>query len=191
MEDALDIGYVGTLALDGIATEDFPDIVHAHQRAVYRVLLLLVRDPDEADNLTQECFLRAYAARAGYRGQARLRTWLIRIAVNLVRDRGRNRKWQFWRNAVSHIETSPAAAFHADPSPSPEQRLLAEEQVRLLWTAVDGLPVQQRAAFVLRFAEEMSLEEIACAMDLELGTVKVHLARAVAAVRRQRKEIRS
>ncbi len=191
MENALNLGSLAVPARTGIADEDFADIVHAHQRAVYRVFLLLVRDPEEADNLTQECFLRAYTARAGYRGEATLRTWLIRIAVNLARDRGRSRSWQFWRKAAADPEACERALAQPDASPSPERRLLVQEQVRLVWTAVETLPIQQRAAFVLRFVEEMSLEEIARAMDLELGTVKAHLSRAVAAVRRQMKDVTS
>ena len=60
-----------------------------HQRRVYRVIFLLVRDADTADTLTQECFLRAYQKRASFRGECRIETWMLRIAVNLVRDHGK------------------------------------------------------------------------------------------------------
>ena len=71
-----------------------------HQRRVYRVIYLLVRDADTADTLTQECFLRAYQKRASFRGECRIETWILRIAVNLVRDHGKNRRASFWKRLV-------------------------------------------------------------------------------------------
>ena len=85
---------------EGIAAEEFDHIVRSHQRRVFRVLFSLVRDRDLADNLTQDCFLRAYQKRATFRGEASVETWLIRIAVNLARDHARNRRLAFWRNIL-------------------------------------------------------------------------------------------
>ena len=80
-----------------ISVERFDDIMRQHQRRVYRVIYLLVRDADTADTLTQECFLRAYQKRASFRGECRIETWILRIAVNLVRDHGKNRRASFWK----------------------------------------------------------------------------------------------
>jgi RNA polymerase sigma-70 factor (ECF subfamily) len=74
-----------------------------------------------------------------------------------------------------------------DPRASQERVLLGREEVASVWSAVEKLPAQQRAVFVLRFVEEMSLEEIAEATSLKLGTVKTHLFRAIHAVRQQLK----
>jgi RNA polymerase sigma-70 factor (ECF subfamily) len=68
---------------------------------------------------------------------------------------------------------------------SQEQSLLAREELNAVWTTVDRLPPQQRTVFLLRFLDEMSLEEVAQVLELELGTVKSHLSRALATVRRQ------
>jgi RNA polymerase sigma-70 factor, ECF subfamily len=92
-----------TTALSSSATEEaevisadrFDEIMRQHQRRVYRVIYLLVRDADAADTLTQECFLRAYQKRAGFRGECRIETWILRIAANLVRDHGRSRRTSF------------------------------------------------------------------------------------------------
>jgi RNA polymerase sigma-70 factor (ECF subfamily) len=165
-----------------IEPEHFDGIVRAHQQRIYRVLLALVRDADAADTLTQECFLRAFQSRESFRGEASLATWLVRIAVNLARDHSKNRRRSFWRRLVRSGE-APAAPL--DPHVSPEHRAVLREEVAAVWSAVDALTVQQRTAFVLRFSEEMPLEEIARAMGLEIGTVKSHLARAVTAVRRE------
>jgi RNA polymerase sigma-70 factor (ECF subfamily) len=176
----------------GLAAEEFDAIVRAHQRRIYRVLLGLVRDPDAAATLTQECFLRAYRSRRGFRGEASVGTWLVRIAVNLAADHGRNRRNAFWRRLFAAANPGgappPSADDTADPRASPELQLAVREQLQAVWSAVEGLSTQQRTAFVLRFAEEMTLEEVAQAMSLEVGTVKAHLARALGALRKKFKE---
>ena len=164
--------------------DDFEAVVYAEQRRVYRVLLALLRDPDAADDLTQECFLRAYEHWQRFRGDCSVRTWLLRIAVNLVRDHAKNRRWQFWRvlfrqPAASDLETI------IDPLASPEQTALARAELAEVWSTVASLSSQQRTVFVLRFVEEMSLEEIAKATSLRLGTVKSHLFRATDAIRKR------
>ena len=177
----------------GIAREEFEVIVRTHQQRIYRVLLGLLRDPEAADTLTQECFLRAYRNRKTFRGEASVGTWLVRIAVNLARDHGRSRKIAFWRRLLGEAKPEEAASEAdqmADPRASPERTLAAREELQAVWLAVDTLSPQQRAAFVLRFVEEMTLEEVAAAMALEVGTVKAHLARAVGAVRKRVKESR-
>jgi len=170
----------------GIAVEEFDQIVRSHQRRVFRVLFSLVRDQDAADNLTQDCFLRAYQARTTFRGDASVETWLIRIAVNLARDHARNRRLSFWRSIFQRTGNSPdlqAGIEISDPSPSAERALLAREQLANVEIALEKISAQQRIAFSLRFFEEMTLEQVAGAMQLEIGTVKAHLNRAVKAVR--------
>jgi RNA polymerase sigma-70 factor (ECF subfamily) len=178
----------------GIAREDFEGIVRAHQRRIYRVLLGIVRDPDTADTLTQECFLRAYRSRHSFRGESSVATWLVRIAVRLAIDHGRSRRNRFWRQLFGRAAADESAAGSSaaeelpDAGASPERQLVAREQADAVWAAVDRLSPQQRAAFLLRFVEEMKLEEIAQAMALEVGTVKAHLSRAVGALRKRLKE---
>ncbi len=175
----------------GIAREDFDGIVRAHQRRIYRVLLGIVRDPDTADTLTQECFLRAYQKRASFRSEASVATWLVRIAVRLAIDHGRSRRNRFWRQLFSGAAADESAAGSTaaeelpDTGASPERQLVAREQADAVWSAAGELSPQQRAIFVLRFAEEMPLEEIGRAMQLAVGTVKSHLHRAVSAVRKR------
>lgn len=175
----------------GIAVEDFDGIVRSSQRKIFRVLYGLVRDHDTADTLTQECFLRAFQKRHTFRGESSIDTWLVRIAVNLARDHARNRRMAFWKGLFS---STRAAESHAefpevrDPSPSAEKAMIARETVERVWSAMERLPQQQRAVFMLRFEEDMTLHEIAQVMDIEIGTVKAHLSRAVSAVRKRLKE---
>jgi RNA polymerase sigma-70 factor (ECF subfamily) len=173
-----------------LTAADFDALVREHQQRIYRVALGVTRDPDAADTITQECFLRAYRKRASFRGDSSVTTWLTRIAINLAIDHQRNRRNTFWRRlfgfAGPEAESGEAAALEvADGRASPERALLAREQVELVRAAVDALSGQQRAVFTLRFVEELSLEEVAAAMELEVGTVKAHLFRAVSAVRRK------
>src|SRR5262245_52741665 len=87
-------------AAQNITAEDFDAIVRRHQRRVHRFLLMLLRDPDEADNLTQECFLRAYQNRSTFRGESSVETWLLRIAANLAHDHARSRRAGFWKRLL-------------------------------------------------------------------------------------------
>lgn len=167
---------------------DFDAVVRAHRPRIYRLMLGMLRDPDAAENLTQECFLKAYQNRHTYRGEASVSTWLIRIAINLVQDHRRSRRWAFWRRlSEAGPDAEITAASVSDGSPSPERSFLAREKLSAVWSAAERLSEQQRLVFTMRFVEEMSLDEIAAATSLTTGTVKSHLFRAVKAVRRQLK----
>lgn len=171
----------------GITAGEFDGIVLANQRRIFRLLYSLVRDHDTADTLTQECFLRAFRKRHSFRGEASVTTWLVRIATNLARDYSRNQRLAFWRKLFrgsrdQRGETQPIEI--PDPMPSPERVLLVREQLESVWAVMEQLPHQQRTAFALRFASDMSLGEIAGVVDLEVGTVKAHLYRAICAVKK-------
>ncbi len=169
----------------GISSESFGEIIQQNQRRVYRVIFLLARDHDVADTLTQECFLRAYRKRASFRGECRLDTWLLRIAVNLVRDQSKSRRAQFWRKLVGleDEEGESAPSRVASEQISPERQLLVREELQAVWNVAASLSEQQRTIFLLRFAEELSLTEIATVLRLKTGTVKAHLFRATEKVR--------
>jgi RNA polymerase sigma-70 factor (ECF subfamily) len=169
-----------------ISAERFDEIMRLHQRRVYRVIFLLVRDADTADTLTQECFLRAYMKRGSFRGECRIETWILRIAVNLVRDHGRSRRASFWKRLVgldgdkgNDVEPRQFAA----PQPSAERALLAREELEAVWNALSSLSPQQRAIFFLRHEEEMSLAQIADLLEITIGSVKTQLSRATGKLR--------
>ncbi len=172
----------------GWSAAEFDDIMRAHQDRIYRVLWCELRDDEAAATLTQDCFLKAYRARAEFRGEASVSTWLVRIAVNLARDYQRNRRQNFWRRLLtgSSREAELATEIAVDKTPRADRALLAREQLQQTMEAVKSLSPQQQTAFYLRFLEELSIEEIARAMSVEAGTVKSHLSRAVNALRQQR-----
>ena len=170
----------------GLAHEEFDAIVREHQQRIYRVILALVRDPELASNLTQDCFVRAYENRASFRGDSSVYTWLTRIAINLVRDNARNRRQGFWRRLMQRgpeENHEQAASLAPDERATADRALLAREEVAKVWRVVETLSPQQKEIFILRFSEEMQLEEIAQVVGIKVGTVKAHLSRAVATVR--------
>lgn len=167
--------------------DDFDGIVRQHQKRVFRVVFLLVRDLDVANTLTQECFLRAYGSRRRFRGECSLDTWLLRIAVNLARDHAKNRRVSFWKRLVGIEATEDSGREFVGRHPSPEHVLIAREQLEAVWRVTASLSPRQRTIFLLRFAEDMQLSEIADTLGLSVGTVKAQLARATSAVRNQLK----
>ncbi|MBX6360194.1 RNA polymerase sigma factor [Pseudacidobacterium ailaaui] len=163
---------------------DFDEVVRLYRPRIFRFLLASLRDRDTAENLTQDCFLRAYMARDRFRGDCSLSTWLMKIATNLLRDHLRSRKMRFWtRTRESALDPMDVSDWLPDERSSPEESLTARAQVRAVWDAVDRLPAKQRSVFVLRFVEEMELKEIAEVTGMNQSTVKTHLYRALAAVR--------
>jgi RNA polymerase sigma-70 factor, ECF subfamily len=151
---------------------------------VFRYILFATRDEDVAESLTQDCFLRAHTAQASFRGDCAMSTWLMRIAVNLVRDHQRSMKLRFWRRAAM-LDASEMSDRLPDTQSSTEHRLIAQERVATVWRAVETLSERQRSIFLLRFVEELELPEIAEAMRMNVNTVKSHLYRALSVVKRQ------
>jgi len=174
----------------GLNAEDFDTIVVEHQRGLYRLLLGLTRDPDTAATLTQDCFVRAYENRASFRGEASVKTWLTRIAVNLARDHAKNRRQGFWKRMFASSGTEEherAVEATSTGEATAERKLIAQEQASRMWTMVEQLSDRQREVFTLRYAEEMELDEIARATGMKVGTVKAHLSRALNRVREELK----
>jgi len=164
--------------------EDMDGLFRTYRPRLYRYALLSLRDPDLAESLAHDCLMKAHAARAQFRGECSVGTWLTRIATNMIRDHVRLRKVQFWKAASSRsVEVSEMAGRLRAPGASPETSLLAREQVHQVWAAVEGLSENQRSVFLLRFVEEMELAEIAEALRMNVSTVKSHLHRALGAVR--------
>jgi RNA polymerase sigma-70 factor (ECF subfamily) len=96
--------------------DDFDAVVAQYWPRVYRYACAAVRDRDEAQTIAQDCFMKAYRARGQFRGESGLATWLIQIAVNLVRDRARNRRLQFWKWAATRsVEAGEAWTWRKSP----------------------------------------------------------------------------
>jgi len=163
---------------------DFDTVVRHYWPRVFRFILASVRERDAAESLTQDCFLRAYQGRHQFRGDASLNTWLMQIAINLVRDNARNRRLRFWRRLQdTAVDCALLNDGLAGSEATPERQAVAKEQIEAVWRVTGKLSERQRTVFLLRFVEDMDLLEIAGVMGLTEGAVKVHLFRAVHAVR--------
>ena len=164
--------------------DDLETVVALYQPRVFRFLLANLRDRDAAETLTQETFLRAWTARASFREDCSVATWLIRIALTLARDHTRTGRFRFWKHiSTSAVDVDEVAASLPNREGSAESHLIAQEQVKLIWETVAGLSPRQRTVFLLRFLEEMEIPEIATVTGLPLGTVKSHVYRALNVIR--------
>jgi RNA polymerase sigma-70 factor, ECF subfamily len=177
---------LATVAEHVESLEDFDGIVRLYWPKVFRFALASLRDKDAAESVTQDCFLKAHNARHRFRGDCSISTWLMQIAVNLVRDYCRNRRIQFWkRTRDSAPDLDAVSRSVADRGASPEGKALVKEQIEAVWRATGKLPHKQRTVFLLRFVEDMDLLEIAAATGLKEGTVKTHLFRATEVIRQR------
>jgi RNA polymerase sigma-70 factor (ECF subfamily) len=184
MKSAATSGFIAMNAEHpALEIEDFERLVERYRTRVLRFVFASVRDMDLAETLTQDCFWKAYRNRNAFRGDCSMNTWLMRIAVNLVRDHARSRRFQFWKRAqaTSHEEIHE----WPDRSISPEEKAAVNEQVRAVWEATKALPERQRTVFLLRFVEDLDIAEIAESTGLSANAVNVHLFRAVRAIRKR------
>ncbi len=169
----------------------FNTLVEDRTPDVYALLYRLTEDAEEARDLTQETFLQAFRSIAHFRGDADLRTWLYRIAVNQARNR-----WRWWRRrrrAVTFSLDEPArdteqplaSRLRDEHSRDPERETLAHEREDMIVAALQTLARPYREAVVLRDIEGMSYEEVAAALEISVGTVKSRLSRGRTELRRR------
>jgi RNA polymerase sigma-70 factor, ECF subfamily len=164
--------------------DDLESIVALYEPRIFRFLLSSLRDRDLALTLTQDTFLRAWNARASFRGDSSINTWLMRIALNLVRDHTRTNRFRFWKTAAATaIDVADVASHIPQNSSSVEARLIASEQLALIWDSVAELSSRQREIFLLRFVEGLEIPDIASVTSLPVSTVKSHLYRALGTIR--------
>ncbi len=166
------------------ALDDFEALFEQHRPRVFRFILASLRDKESAENLTQDCFVRAYKARDQFRGDSSAKTWLMQIAANLVRNHQASGRLKFWRRTlVADLDVSDAGDWIPDRQMSPEQMAAAKQQVEKIWKVANRLSEKQRMVFLLRFVEDMELLEIAAVTGMKEGTVKTHLFRALQCIR--------
>jgi RNA polymerase sigma-70 factor, ECF subfamily len=181
----LSSGKDGNVAPSAYAPE-FATIAQTNHPQIFRFLLASLRDVDLAESLTQECFLKAYRNWPAFRGQSSVRTWLMRIAINLQRDHWRSKRAEFWREIrTKSVDVSEAGDWLVSDAMTPEAHLVLREQLEQVWKAVERLRERQRTVLLLRYVDELEYSEIARATGLHEGTVKAHLSRALSKVRQE------
>jgi RNA polymerase sigma-70 factor (ECF subfamily) len=164
----------------------FDLLVARHQGRAYRLAWSLLRDAEDARDLSQEAFIRVWESARGFRGDARFSTWFYRILVNLCLDHRRRRRWWTLRLARDEHPDAGAPLAERQPTTEPdaEARVSDAQELSRLWDAVHRLPSRQRAAVVLHVQEGLSTSEVAEVLGCAETTVRVHLHRAVAALRK-------
>jgi RNA polymerase sigma-70 factor, ECF subfamily len=164
--------------------DDIEALDRLHRARILRFVAYSTGDPDLAETITQDCLLKAYNGRAGFRGDCSISTWLTHIAINLIRDHQRTRKFQFWRSVQkTAADVTEMASVLPSAHSSPESQLLARERAAQVTAALETLSTNQRTIFLMRFIEEMDVQDIAKTTGMQINTVKTHLHRAVKAVR--------
>ncbi len=158
---------------------EFQKIYHAYQPKILRYLVRMVGEY-EAEDLTQEVFVRVDQALQAFRGQAQLSTWLYRIATNAAIDKIRT--FSFRQGAGQSpldeaAETGDQDAWSGEESPSPEQHMMRKEMIECFENHLGNLPVDYRTVVVLSELEELTNNEIADILGLSLEAVKMRLHR--------------
>ena len=172
-------------------TTTFTTWMASEQRRVFALCHRLLRDSDEADSATQDVFLKAYNALRKEDAKALddPARWLTRIAVNTCLDRLRSQRWRFWRKRPSQQDEQLILRLASSARPEAEDRYFAGQIRQRLETALAKLSPRQRAAFTLRHYDDLSLEEIGSLLDLDVGTVKAHMHRAVVKLREELRDL--
>ena len=164
--------------------DDIDELVRVHQARIRRFVTCSTGDPDLAETITQDTLLRAFRGRDSFRGDCSLSTWLTGIAINVTRDHLRSGRYKFWKQVKSTaVDVHEMASFLPSDSVSPERRILAQESVKELYGVLETLSYNQRTIFLMKFSEEMSVDEIAGILGMAVNTVRTHLHRALKAVR--------
>jgi RNA polymerase sigma-70 factor (ECF subfamily) len=161
----------------------FEELVERHKQKAYRIAFDFARDREEAKDLSQEAFLRAYTHLANFDGRSGFYTWFYRILVNVCLDYKRRKKRSSAEEFNEAIEHQVEPNHILQQPPSPDQQVLARQLSRRVSAALEALPPKQRTAFILKNNQGLSIREIAAMMQTAEGTVKVHLHRAVTALR--------
>ena len=154
----------------------FDAIVAAHRLTVYRVARRILGSHEAADEAAQETFVRAWRSLGQFRGDARLATWLVRIALNVSRTLVAAKRPEGPLEAAGEL---------ADPSVSPEAAAETAEAGLRVRRAVAALPPRQREVVLLKVFSGMTYDEVAASMDLSVGAVKAHFHQAVHNLRRR------
>jgi RNA polymerase sigma-70 factor (ECF subfamily) len=154
----------------------YEGLYRAHQKRIVQLCRLWLNDPHEAEEAAQEVFLKLFQQSRRAQSQTfAWEAWLTRVALNTCRDRRRSSWWKRWRGKLMTFEevTLPSVGL------TPEEETVSREKRERIWHLFRKLSVRQQEAFVLRYVEGWSIDEIAKTLGITAGSVKQHLFRAV------------
>ena len=181
---ALSVGTLDDSALAALAASGdeaaFECIMRRHNRLLFRTARSILKSDAEAEDALQDAYLRAWRALAGFRAESKLSTWLVRIVINesLGRLRHRGANVIPLSAAVDAAGQSAETWMEDDPDHRPDRVAMRGEIRRLMEARIDLLPDTFRSVFMLRAVEELSVEEVALALDVHEATVRTRFFRA-------------
>lgn len=155
-------------------------LLQRYRRAVYHMILKMIRNVDDAEDLTIESFGKAFRNLARFKKDFTFSTWLFRIATNNTIDFIRKRKLYTLSidNAYTDDDGQAVGLSIPDLNPNPQEEAIRSQKEEIIRLVVDSLPAKYQKLVRLRYFQELSYEEIAEAIDAPLGTVKAQLHRA-------------
>jgi len=158
----------------------FEKLIKLYDRKVFRIAQHITHHTEDAEDVVQEAFLKAYQNLSRFEGNSKFYTWLVRIAVNEALMKLRKKKTDKTVSIDEDVETEDGSVPRdiADWAPNPEQNFTQAELGQILEKTIQGLPASFRTVFVLRDVEGLSTEETAEALDLSVPAVKSRLLRA-------------
>lgn len=158
----------------------FETIMRCNNRLLFRTARSILKNDAEAEEALQDAYLRAWRALDGFRSDAKLSTWLVRIVANEALGRLRRKDTQVipLETAMNCIEPEIQASLTDDPDNRPEHSVMRAEMRKLLEARIDLLPEAFRTVFVLRAVEEMNVEEVSQALGIPEATVRSRFFRA-------------
>lgn len=156
----------------------FEELVLKYEKTVYNLALRMVGDRDDASDMTQEAFIKAYGSLSSFRGDSKFSVWIYRITTNVCLDflRSKSRKQQV--SLTVSDDDEDAQLDIPDPKADPEQQLMQKISMQSVEEGLKTLPDKQRQILVMRELGGMSYAEIGAALSLEEGTVKSRIFRA-------------
>jgi len=165
----------------------FTQLLGRYEKKVYNLAYRMLSNREDARDITQEAFIKAYFALPNFRGDSAFSTWLYRIATNLCLDVLRQRKNKIAFSLDEPLQTEEGAVERQLPTceEGPEEIVEQREFRRLVQQTIDTLPTEQRLVLVLREFQELTYEEISATLECSLGTVKSRLSRARSALRKK------
>jgi RNA polymerase sigma-70 factor (ECF subfamily) len=164
-------------------SEVFDILVRRYMEKAFRIAMDFTHNVDEAKDLSQDAFLRAFSRIKQFDGRSSFYTWFYRLVVNICLDYTRRKGKIVWERLERERDDTVEPREFADTSSSPEQEAIAGEAKRKVDEALQAMPNRQRAVFLLRNQQGLSIADIAKVMQTTEGTVRVYLHRAVAALR--------
>lgn len=156
----------------------YSKLTQKYQKPLYFHVSKMIRDPDFAEDLVQDIFLKAFKSLKNYKNDHAFSTWLYRIARNHTIDYLRKKKIETLSIHVDDYDESHASIQIADESSFTDQPMIRRERRNKVYEAIYQLPEKYRDIIIKRHIEEKSYQEIAAEIDIPLGTVKAHLFRA-------------